>query len=831
MTSRFTDRILKHLSSDSYQPETVAQIAEDLRIDEDDRDSFKEAVTQLQEDERLVVHTKGHVFLPSFKQGEKVIGSFRKNERGFGFLVPEKKHAEGDLFVPAHQTADGMTGDTVEVVVNMSRKRGASGDRSPFTGEVVRVITRRRTTFAGTVRKRGGEWVVEPDGKQLGNLVVVRDAESKNAHDGTKVIVEIVHFPKGDYLAEGVIAKVLGEAGEPDVETQAVIEAYGLPGEFLEVCVQQARDATEQYNKEMKHAIDEGHGFNPAERLDMRDTFVLTIDPPDAKDYDDALSIEPLEDCHGHGPGWRLGVHIADVSHFIPQGTALDEEAKDRGNSVYLPRLVIPMLPEILSNGICSLQEGVPRYCKSAFIDYDRGGNVRGSAFASTVIDSNKRLEYIEAQALIDGDVKTARKHARTEPNYSDDLTDKLREFDALSKVIRKRRHKAGMIHLELPDAELVYDDDGRVIDAVPEDDSYTHTLIEMFMVEANESVARLFEDLEVPLLRRVHPTPVPGDSEGLKNFVRVAGLRIPSNPDRFELQSILDATAGTPAAPAIHMAVLRTLTRAEYSPALVGHFALASEAYAHFTSPIRRYPDLTVHRALLSFLNKTNNGTKVPRGDRDRKSLGRDMRDDKLCVNEEDLRTIAGRCNGTEENATAAERELRAFLILQLLENHIGEEFPAIVTGVSPKGVFIRLDKYLAEGICKAEDLPDSGAKAGGGKGFYNKAIWKIDRKTGALVEMNSGRSFNIGDRVTVRIGQIDLPRRQMDLVIADARSRDKGKAKPTQDLAQGLKLGVVEDERPRKTGAQKRAQRSKSRDNRKSDHRADKKGKGKRQ
>jgi len=287
-------------------------------------------------------------------------------------------------------------------------------------------------------------------------------------------------------------------------------------------------------------------------------------------------------------------------------------------------------------------------------------------------------------------------------------------------------------------------------------------------------------------------------------------------------------------------MAVLRTLTRAEYSPSLVGHFALASEAYAHFTSPIRRYPDLTVHRALLAYLNRTDNGKNPPRNADARKALGRDLRDDSLCPDDPTLREIGARCNNTERNAEAAERELRQFLVLQLLENHIGEDFPAIVTGVSPGGVFIRLDKYLAEGMCKKEDLPvppgaSGGKKPGdkpahGGK-FFHGAIWKIDRKTGALVEQNSGRSFNIGDRVTVRISAVDLPKRQMDLVIADANSRDAGKSKAPQALAQGLTFGDVEDDKPRKTGAQKRAQRSKSRDQRKSDHRSDKKDKGKRQ
>jgi len=276
-------------------------------------------------------------------------------------------------------------------------------------------------------------------------------------------------------------------------------------------------------------------------------------------------------------------------------------------------------------------------------------------------------------------------------------------------------------------------------------------------------------------------------------------------------------------------MAGRRPLTRAEYSPSLIGHFALASDAYAHFTSPIRRYPDLTVHRALLAYLKRTTNGETTPRTDKARAALGRDMSEDKLCADEETLRAVAGRCNGTEEAATQAERELRQFLVLQLLENHIGEDFPAIVTGVSPKGVFVRLDKYLAEGLCKKEDLPAPGKSSSpAGREFYKQGVWKIDKKSGALVEQNSGRSFNIGDKVTVRISQIDLPRRQMDLVIADARSRDAGK---TKSVADGLKIGVVEEDKPRKTGAQKRAQRSKSRDKRKQEHRQEKKGKGKRQ
>jgi ribonuclease R len=487
------------------------------------------------------------------------------------------------------------------------------------------------------------------------------------------------------------------------------------------------------------------------------------------------------------------------------------------------------MLPEVLSNGSCSLQEGVPRYVKSAYMDYDDQGRVKGTHFRAGLIQSAKRLTYIEAQYLIDGDPEKAKEHAKTEPRYTDKLLETLKMMDRLSRTIRERRKKAGMIHLELPDVELVYDEDGRVIDAVPEDTSYTHTLIEMFMVEANEALARLFEELGVPLLRRIHPEPVPGSMDQLREFVKVAGYRIPKSPTREELQALLDATAGSPAAPAIHFAVLRTLTRAEYSPQLVGHFALASSAYAHFTSPIRRYADLTVHRALSKFLELTDNGTRPPKSDREWKMLGKELNDTPDCPDESVLTAIGNNCNQTEDNAESAERELRQFLVLQLLENFIGQSFPALVTGVAPVGVFVRLDKYLAEGMCKIEELP---APQKDGKTVTNPR-WVHEKQSGALVELNSGRSYSMGDRLNVTIVEIDLSRRQMELVVTDAASRDTGREK---QLAKRLTLGGGAETElgggfERRSGADARAARSRSRDARKDDHRGDRKGKGKRQ
>ncbi len=810
MSERFTSRILRHIAHERYNPSSIAQLADDLGVDPDDRAAFEEAVAHLAELGQVVISDQRRVTLPPL--GDELVGRFKRHPRGFGFIIPQDPKAHGDLFVPPPNTADALTGDVVRARVVRKPGRGR-GKADEHIGVIEEVLERKQSTFTGQLVKENGRWVVHPDGSTLTEPVIVKDPGAKNAVEGDKVVFELLKHPEDDAPGEGVIMRVLGDSGEPDVETQAVIETYNLPGEFPGACLEQAREATQKFEEEIERGLG-GAGF--PDREDMRDVFIATIDPPDAKDFDDAISIERVDG------GWRLGVHIADVAHFIHAGSPLDEEAKRRGNSVYLPRLVIPMLPELLSNGICSLQEGVPRFAKSAFIQYDDDGRVSGTGFSQSIIQSAKRMTYLEAQALIDGDIKEARKHAKAEPNYSDELIEKCRMMNTLARRIRERRRRQGMIHLDLPEVELVFNDEGRVIDAEPEDDAFTHTIVEMFMVEANEAVARLFERLEVPLLRRVHPEPVPGKFDELRDFVKVAGYRIPKEPTREELQALLDSTAGTPAAPAVHFAILRTLTKAEYSPAHIGHFALASEAYAHFTSPIRRYPDLTVHRALEQYLSLTENGQAPARGAKDRKKLGSILRD--ACPDEEALREIGARCGRTEDNAEQAERELRNFLVMQLLSEHIGEEFPGVVTGAVNNGVFVRLDKYLVEGMIRSEDLPTPQDKGG---------RWRIDQRSGALMHEASGRSYRLGDRVTVIVSAVDLARRKMDLLISDE------EAKKREGVGKALKIGqggggIGHTEGAGfdkvKTGADRRAQRSRSRDRGKKDYRKERKNKGKR-
>ena len=824
MAQRFKIRLLRHISHDRYLPTNVAQIITDLGVD--DPEAFRDSINAMAKEGLIHVSDQGVVSLPSFGDGEQIItGTFRGSNRGFGFVTPDTTVKEGDLFIPPGSTMDALSGDRVRVRVRRSSRRGGrgTGDKQ-FSGEVIEILERKQVSFTGTIEKRAGRYVVIPDARELqGRPIIVRDAESKYASPGDKVVFEITEYPEDDRLGEGVIVRVLGEAGEPDVETQAIIAAYNLPSrEFPEACVEQARQATRDFDLAIEQFRKDGRIEG---RLDLTNDVVCTIDPPDAKDYDDAISIKrlPKQD----GGGWELSVHIADVASFIEPGSPLDVEAYNRGNSVYLPRLVIPMLPEVLSNGICSLQEGVERFAKTAIIRYDAKGRVISEGVAATVIKSCKRMTYLEAQALIDGDHDEARRHAKTDTPYTDELIATVQEMNRLAKAIEQRRHGEGMISLELPDAELIFDDNGHVVDAEPEDDAYTHKLIEMCMVEANEVLGRLFERLKVPLLRRIHPEPVPGEKEDMRQSAMVAGFRIPASPTREELQGLLDATRGTPAARAVHMAVLRTLTKAEYSPALIGHYALASSAYAHFTSPIRRYPDLTVHRALTVFLSMTDNGQKPPRDEKQFLALGQKMRKHKNCPDEATLTEIGRHCTETEQNAESAERDLRKYLILQLLSTKIGETFPGIVTGVNARGVYVQIDKFVVDGFIKTSDLPGDTTRG-------NKPPrWQLDKNSGALVDVNSGRSYNVGHMLTVVITHVDLLKRQLELSISDESSRAAGKGKmPKLELGGGGGLGAAEGAGFKiRTGGQRRSAKSKRRDKGKKDYRADRKGKGKRQ
>jgi len=736
MVEALKSKILEKLKSSDYRPMKPRGLARELELhDEQHYHDFRDALKELMHQGRVVLGSRGAVLLPTRSASrEEFVGTYHSKRGGFGFVVPTDPGAKEDLYIPRGGNSGAMTGDVVRAVIT-NRKR--EGGKALFEGRITEIIKRTNRRFVGTLVKQGSEWTVLPDGNTLTEPILTPDAASRHIKTGTKVVVELTQYPEDGQRPVGVISEVLGKAGEKDVDLRSVIVQYNLPEGFPDEVRDQARQAVDSFDPEDERS----------RRVDMSEDVVCTIDPEDAKDYDDAISLRRLENGY-----WQLGVHIADVSYFVEEGTPLDVEARERGNSAYFPGFVIPMLPEILSNGVCSLQEGVPRLCKSVFITYDDDVKPVGTKFVNTIITSAKRLRYREAQAIIDNaDQVPHPDGARRVSDYPDVVVQLLRDMNQLAKRLQKRRKHQGQINLNLPEVELVLDEEGKVIDAVPEDASFTHTLIEMFMVEANEAVARLLDSLDVPFLRRTHPEPEVIDSDKLRQFVQVAGYKLPKELDRKAIQSLLEHAKGKPEEFAINLAILKSMTRAEYSPEPIGHYALASEHYCHYTSPIRRYADLTIHRLLDKYFEARElaGGSDVRGGRRKGKIRLEDA------PTFDDLVELGRHISFTERRAEDAESELRQVKILTLLQNHIGEDFQGVVTGITNFGIFVQIQAYLVDGLIRYEDLMDD--------------WWDVDERSGVITGQRTGQQIGIGDVVKARVVRVDVPRRELQLAVIE--------------------------------------------------------------
>ncbi len=716
--------------------------------------------------------------LPDMKQ--QAAGVFHGTGRGFGFVTPLRPDKLGDLFIPPSDTLDAISGDLVIfriIAVDKQDSRGRSR-----TGRIIRILRRGTNRCVGTLARQLNAWVVIPDGSILKQPVSIQDASAKSAAEGDKVVVELLEFPRAGKPAEGVITEVIGPHGEPEVELASVIKQFDLPMEFPPEVLDQAGTAARDFDT-----------ASLEDREDISNLVTVTIDPDDARDFDDAITLraldhneeKPVEDLLGPAdrdrPGdavWELGVHIADVSHFVTVESPLDMEARKRGNSIYFPRHVIPMLPEVLSNGVCSLQENKPRLTKSAFIRYDRQGRVVSARCANTVIRSRRRLTYTQAQAIIDDAKGQGRPYAKgllesppdpSVPQVPPAIRELLVNMDRLARAIEQRRLDQGMIVLDLPEVELVMDPTGRVIDAHPGDDAYTHKIIEMFMVEANEAVATFLTSKKLNVLRRIHPDPDMDASENVRQFVLSTGHKLPKKLDRNVIRELLDSVRGTPLAYAIHLSVLKTFSTAEYSPLEQGHYALASANYAHFTSPIRRYADLVIHRLLDSVLAGTRK--KAARGKkRVAKSAGALSTEINALMpmtlgNVPDYNTLvrlARHLSFTERRAQDAERELRAVKVLDLLSQHIGDVIDGVVTGVNNSGVFVQSTRFLVEGQIRMNDLPAD--------------YWIYDQRTACLRGQRSGRRITLGDLARVQIVAVNISSRRMEVRLIEHGSTIRG-------------------------------------------------------
>ena len=705
MAEIFKEKIIKLLKHSDYAPVKLAQLGKALGVSSDDYPQFKEAFDQLRQAGHVVIGAKNLVSLPSL--AGQIVGTFRSNPKGFGFVTPLEPNSHGDLFIPPSGTGEAMAGDTVLVKV---KRQGKRGGQMRYSGEIIEVLERAQNRFVGTLMKHPEAWIVQPDGKSFVEPISVDDVTAKGAKEKDKVVVEILSYPTEKYLARGVIIEVLGKAGRYESEIQSIIRQYHLPGEFEEDCIEQAREAAGRFKPEEQH-----------HREDITEKTIITIDPPDAKDFDDAISLEK----NGEGK-WVLGVHIADVSSFIPEDSPLDAEAKMRGNSVYLPGRTIPMLPEILSNGICSLQPEQKRFVKSVYLTYDKNGNIVSRNFANSVMCSKQRLTYQQADKILKGRTKDTRA----------EVIELLKNMEMLSRAIEQRRRKNGMIHLDLPETELVMDKSGRVVGAHPADDSYPHTIIEMFMVEANDAVASLLDRLNIPFIRRIHPEPDVMSMNNLAKLLKAFGFSLPRNPNRAAIQDLLAVVKGADCSFAINLAVLRSFEKAQYAPLHIGHYALASTHYCHFTSPIRRYADLLVHRVLEFYLqNRTDSARDI--------SAGPDL-------------TEAGKhITFTEQQADYAEKELKTVLLLQMLSKKIGQELDCVVTGLTSFGLFVQCRTFGIEGLIRMADL--------------GQDYWKYNERSQSIVGENSGCNIRLGQAIKVRIVSVNVPARQLNVAPAE--------------------------------------------------------------
>jgi ribonuclease R len=717
--STLADQILSAVSHKHYTPLKPKALARAIGVGTTQYRDFRRALKDLIREGR-VESGKNHTIRPAAPHGT-VVGTYRRTSTGTGYVRPSPVEGKigPEVRISEGNALDAATGDIV--LVRMMRKPQSRD--APPTGRILRVVERATHHFVGTYFEREGQGLVRIDGTVFSHSIAVGDPGAKGAKPGDKVVIEMVRFPAPEDRGEGVITEVLGRHGEPGVDTLSVIRAFGLPDVFPDDAMEEARAAALVFRETDLHG-----------RENFTNDVVVTIDPIDARDFDDAVSLT-RDDQSGH---WRLTVHIADVAHFVPIGGPLDREARNRATSVYLPQRVLPMFPEIISNGLASLQQGHVRYVKSVVMDFSPEGQKIAARFSNGAIKVRRRFHYDEVSQLLAGHEPGTDEASL--PESDADIHGLLLRMRDLALILRTRRRRRGALELTVPQVELEYDGKGRVSGAHFYRHDISHQIIEEFMLSANEAVAEHFAELHVAFLRRVHPDPDPLKLRAFAAFARSLGYKMKDQADRFSLQHLLERTAERPDVHAVHYALLRSLKQAVYSPVEEGHYALASSNYCHFTSPIRRYPDLTVHRL-----------------------LGRWLKSGKATGDPTELAALGEHCSSMERRAETAERELVKLKLLAYLSERLGLEMDAIVTGVADYGFFAQGERLPAEGLVHVSTLPDD--------------YYYFEEDAHSLIGRRSGKRYRLGDRVRVTVVRVDLQRRQLDFrVVEKAAKRSKG-------------------------------------------------------
>ena len=693
-------------------------IARALSVDEAGEETLRLRLDDL-ERRGEIARVRGEKY-SAIEFSQMTAGRLTVRPEGFGFvLVPGGE----DLYVPRAGMHGAMDGDTVLAREEKTKAQSRGRDPQRISGTVVRVLSRARERVVGRYETQDGKKVVVPYDPKIDALIRIEDGQAHGARDSEIVVVHMTAFPDARRVAHGLVEERLGFLGDPGVDIEIVLRSHNLPPRFPEPVVAES----ERFPEEV-------HQADVAGRKDFRSHRIVTIDGETAKDFDDAVEVEKTA-----GGGFRLGVHIADVSHYVTESTALDDEARSRGTSVYFPGRVLPMLPERLSNGLCSLNPRVDRLVLSAILEIDAKGRVTASTFTKGVIRSAERMTYTEVARLVEN-----KPSAQDERRYGPLLSD-FRTMAELAALLRRRREARGSIDFDLPDADIVLDDEGVVVGIVPESRNVAHRLIEEFMLAANEAVAKKLLFAKQPAIYRVHDRPDPDRLVDLREVLETFGYEIKGDleevpPSAF--QKLLAAIEGKPEERLLHDLILRVQRKAIYSAECRGHYALAAPYYCHFTSPIRRYPDLIVHRQLSRLL-----------------AFGRPVSAADFEPMNERLAEVAKSCSDLERRAEAAERESLLWKKIVFMRDKVGREFDAYITGVTGFGAFVVLKDYFVEGLVPISAL---------GNDFF-----VYEEKQHRLRGRSGGKTFRLGDSVRVRLEAIDEVRRRLDFRLPEAKPR----------------------------------------------------------
>jgi ribonuclease R len=762
-------KILEIVAQPNYHPQKPKKFLAALGLTSDDARPLRLLIREMVA-KGEVAYGNGHFVVPVAKAGDAtehappprnydnlIIGRFQRRPSGVGFVRPRFASDDvspgDDIFIPAFWTRNAASGDTVAVTMAERRpkedygkstksKKGKKQDDSDEErgprGRVVEIIERASNRFVGTYCVENGWGYVQIDGSIYKRMIPLGDASASSARADDKIVVEMVRYPTPYSDGEAVIVEVLGSHGVPGLDTLLILRQFELPECFAEATLTAARNEVEKFFKQIpddnadspETASKIAKALKSMKRLDLTGEWIITIDPADAKDFDDALSLEKMDNGN-----WRLGVHIADVAHFVPKNSPIDKEAISRATSVYLPDKVIPMLPEVLSNALASLQPDKIRLAKSVFIEITPQGMRTHTEVFRSAIKSKQRFHYTEVQEFFDNPAKFQKKWKPETRNLLNNLLE-------LMRVLRQRRFDRGSLEMDIPETKIDLDDDGVVIGAhvYPYYDS--NRVVEECMLAANEAVAEMLAAKNIPFLRRIHSGPSPRKLQGFTEFIRSLDIADLDPDDLYQdrslIQRLLESVRGTSHEYAVNFSLLRSMQKAIYSPDTEGHYALASTCYCHFTSPIRRYPDLVVHRLLDEILLDS---APTP-----------DMRE---------LVLLGEHCSDREQRAESAERELKKLKLIDYMSRHLGDKIEAVVTSVEQFGVFVMGLEIPAEGLIRIEGLNDD---------FY-----RFERHAKILIGQREGNTFRVGDRLLVEVVRADADARQIDFRLVRRLKTDK--------------------------------------------------------